>query len=162
VKMKLSIHQMAALWWLATGTAMFLPLVALSPKPDAGLSAWIIIASVTAVIAIVPVALHWPVFKRLFCWTDALTIRERDCLKRKDDAAFGRAAREDGYAKRIKPYLYRIGAVFCLIAAGQEILPESLRIVRGAFDAVGWYICGVLLLNLALLFMAVRPAKRKT
>lgn len=156
MKLKLTIHQTAAMWWLATGAAIFLPLLPLATKPDAGVKAWAIVASVTAIIALAPIALLVPPIRRWFCWTDALTEHERKLLIARNFKAFGESARAGAYVQRVKPYIMRIMGLLIASTAGADCLPESAYVWHLGLDAIGWYCCGVLMLNAAALLASIQ------
>jgi hypothetical protein len=157
MKLKLTIHQMAAMWWLATGAVIFIPLLPLATKPDAGVKAWAIVASVTAIIALAPIALLAPPIRRWFCWTDALTQHEHKLLIARNFKAFGEAARAGAYVQRVKPYIMRIMGLLLASTAAAACLPESAYIWRLGLNAIGWYCCGVLLmLNATVLLTLIQ------
>lgn len=150
--MRATFHQITALWWLATAPLVFSPALTNSTRPDAGsVLAWGI-AVVAATILMVPLALKWRCFRRWYCWTDALSERQRRAIERKDVRQYYRAAFDDGYASRVVPYLRRIAWVVGAIMATTTVAPETGTPMLDAFLVFGgWYPLGVLLVGIASL-----------
>ncbi|NNM69460.1 MAG: hypothetical protein HKM00_05780 [Gallionella sp.] len=69
-------------------------------------------------ISIVPLLLEWTLLRRWFCWTDALSVSQRQAIEAVQLRRYYTIAFEDGYAARVKPYLKRILLVTCTAMAG--------------------------------------------
>lgn len=149
--MRISIHQQAALIWLFSSTVVLSPIIHLSPKPSAGFLLWIGIATVTVMIAIVPLFLKWESFRKTFCWTDALSTKERKLLSERRAGDFYQAAYDDGYVMRLKPYLILVG----IVAICWAILPELILlkfendVLQSVYIFSSWYVSGVFILMAA-------------
>ena len=66
--------------WLFASPAAFAPLLQVAKRPDTGAMLAQGIVLITAMIARVPLLLKWTTFRRWFCWTDALSERQRQAL----------------------------------------------------------------------------------
>lgn len=119
--MRVSAHQYAAIVWLISAPFGFGPVVASATHPEASRIVMYGIIVMAAAMLTTPVLLRWGAFRRWFCWTDALSQRQRQAAERKDIRGFYEAATADGYRERVTPYLWRLtwaGAIGVLIGAG--------------------------------------------
>jgi hypothetical protein len=148
---KPSIHQLAALWWVMAGAVFLLPLATISTKADAWHLILCDIAAVTAIIALVPVALKWRAFRRWFCWTDAFSDRERRLIAARDASAYYREAYAQRYAQRVLPYALRIMGANFAVDAVQWLVPDDMEVAKAVLASAGFYPIGVTLLIIAAL-----------
>jgi hypothetical protein len=146
--MKLSIHQHTALCWTIAAPAVFSPVIESAKRPDAGAVIMWGVAIVAAMILFTPVLLRWPTFRRLYCWTDALSDQQRKALGQRNLRHYYQTAFDDGYVSRVMPYMWRI----IWTAGGMAVTAVLLSNNTGqpALDALlvfsTWYPTGVLLL----------------
>lgn len=129
--MHLSIHQRAALIWLLASPMVFAPTLQIAKRPDAGLFLAQGIALVTIMIAIVPILLKWPRFRRWFCWTDALSENQRQAIAQRDLRRYYQCAFDERYLASVLPYIKRIAVpavVFLALPTKIDSFP-SLEVV---------------------------------
>ena len=149
--MKITIHQHMALGWIIGAPWVFAPVMEASKRPDAGaVIAWGV-AVVAAMIVAVPMLLRWLAFRRWYGWTDALSERQRQALAQRNLRRYYQAAFDDGYVRRVMPYVWRLigtaGAWMALTLA----LPTDTG--HPAFNALVvfalWYPMGTMLVVFA-------------
>ena len=111
------------------------------------------IVLVTTMIAVVPLLLKWPSFRRWFCWTDALSERQRQALAHRDLQRYYRSAFEDGYVSRMLPYLKRIMGLIAVLMVSDMVMPKEIggTTLAAITLFVSWYPMGVMLLVFASL-----------
>jgi hypothetical protein len=154
--MKLDIHQYVAFWWVMGAAFVFAPVVAASTRADGGPLIAQGILLVTVCIAACPLLLRWRLFRSLFCWTDALSVEQRTALTRRDIQQYYRLTANDGYVRRVKPYLLRILVVEAILDVMSAAMPDSVWSVFGT-----WYPLGVLILAMSSLPWPSFMARRK-
>lgn len=115
--MAFSIHQRAAFTWLLASSIAFAPVLQIAKRPDSGVFLAQGIALVTIMIAVVPVLLKWPRFRRWFCWTDALSGRQLQAIAQRDLGRYYQCAYEERYLTSVLPYLKRIAVPTVLLLA---------------------------------------------
>ena len=111
------------------------------------------IVLVTAMIAVVPLLLKWPRFRQWFCWTDALSERQRQALDHRDLRRYYQSAFEDGYVSRTLPYLKRIMGLIAVLMVVDMVIPKEIggTTLAAITLFVSWYPMGVMLLVFASL-----------
>ncbi len=146
--MTLSIHQRAAIAWLFASSTAFAPLLQVAKRPDTGVMLAQGIVLVTAMIAVVPLLLKWPSFRRWFCWTDALSEQQRQALAQRDLRRYYQSAFEDGYVSRTLPYLKRIMGLIAVLMVVDMVMPREIGGTTLAVITLfaSWYPMGVMLL----------------
>jgi hypothetical protein len=149
----LTIHQRAAIAWLFVSSTAFAPLLQTAKHPDAGAMFAQGIVLVTAMIAVVPLLLKWSRFRQWFCWTDALSERQRQALYHRDLRRYYQIAFEDGYFSRTLPYFKRITGLIAVLMMADVVMPKEIGDTKLAAIAlfVSWYPSGVMLLVVASL-----------
>ena len=156
--MKFDLHQRIALWWVLVAPFAFAPALASSHLPQAGRLLGEGVIVMTVCIAACPLMLRWSTFKRLFCWTDALSLSQREALAKRNLRQYYRAASDTGYVGRVKPYMFRI-MVFCaaLMVVGQFVNQEDIKIGL-LFSSM--YVVSVLFACIASVPMSAITARR--
>lgn len=151
MKITLSIHQRAAFAWLFASSTAFAPLLQVAKRPDTGAMLAQGIVLVTAMIALVPLLLKWTNFRRWFCWTDALSERQRQALAQRNLRRYYQSAFEDGYAPRTLPYLIRIMILIAVMMVAEAVMPKEIGGTTLAAITLfaSWYPMGVMLLLVA-------------
>lgn len=106
------------------------------------------IAIVATMILFTPVSLRCPTFRRLYCWTDALSDQQRKALGQRNLHRYYQTAFDDGYVSRVMPYMWRIIWTVGGMSVTTAVLLSNTR--QPALDALlvfsTWYPAGVLLL----------------
>lgn len=145
--MKLDIHQCAAFWWVCGAGFVFAPVLAASSRPDVGHVLAQGILLVTICIAACPLLLRWSLFRRLFCWTDAMSPEQRSALTRRSLREYYHVSGGNGYGSRVVPYILRILILGVFLpGAVTSLMPYS------ALSAFGtWYPLGVSVLAMSTL-----------
>ncbi|TKD44884.1 transposase [Azotobacter chroococcum] len=115
--MPFSIHQRAAFTWLLASSIAFAPVLQIAKRPDAGMFLAQGIALVTLMIAVVPMLLKWPQFRRWFCWTDALSDRQRQAIAQRDLRRYYQCAYDERYLTSVLPYIKRIAVPAVVLLA---------------------------------------------
>lgn len=149
--MRITVHQYAAIAWLVSAPMVWGPVVASATHPNAAEIVGQGIAVFGVAILAAPLLLRWRTFRRWFCWTDALSEKQRQALKRRDLRAFYHAAADDGYAGRVTPYLWRLGWTSISLMLVVIIVPReaiSIEVLAGTLF-VPWYPLGVFGMALA-------------
>jgi hypothetical protein len=148
-RLKLSIHQHAAITWLLASPMAFSPLLKATTRPDAEMIVAQGILLVTAITAVVPLLLKWPSFRRWFCWTEALSERQRHTLVRCDLRLYYLIGFKDGYISRVLPYTKRIVGLFFFLMVVDMVMPKD--ICGATLDVItmfpSLYLMGVVLLQ---------------
>ncbi|MDH1472531.1 transposase [Shewanella xiamenensis] len=146
--LKLTLSQQIALIWSLTSPVILATVIDKSARIDVGsVIAWGVVI-VVSMILLTPELLRWSMFKRWFGWTDALSERQLQAISGRDLRSYYQAARDDGYALRVRPYVLRIiSTVFGLMIL-TSILPSVPELpIIDAFAVFSlWYPAGVLLL----------------
>ncbi|AQH05716.1 hypothetical protein A9R05_42625 (plasmid) [Burkholderia sp. KK1] len=146
LRVKLDIHQRVALWWVLGAPFVFGPVLVASPVPDVGRMLACGVALVTASIAACPLLLRWPLFRRLFCWTDALSAEQRAALSARNMSEYYRLAAVGDYFEQVLPYIKRLIALVIVLSLVSAFAP------MGWFSVFSvWYPMGVLILSMASL-----------
>lgn len=146
LRVKLDIHQRVALWWIIGAPFVFCPVLAASPVPDVGRILACGVALVTACIAACPLLLRWPLFRRLFCWTDALSAEQRAAISARNLSEYYRLAAAGNYFEKVVPYIKRLFALVIGLSLINAFLPTGWFSVFST-----WYPMGVLILSMASL-----------
>ena len=149
--MKITIHQKIALWWLFGSLWVFVPVLENSPLPNVGaVLAWGI-AEVAMMILFTPFFLRWPLLRRWYGWTDAMSDAQRQALAQKDSPLYYQTAFDDGYPSRVLPYLKRM--IYTIVGLTVVTIQLPNNFGHPALDAFiafwNWYPFGVVLFVLA-------------
>lgn len=138
---RLNVHERAALMWVGCAAFVFEPIARMSPRPHVGLMLAEGIALVTACIGACPLLLRWSLFRRLFCWTDAMSPEQRTAWGLNSKAYYRAASESHGYVNRLNPYLLRILGVAAAAGAIQAWVSDIPVLMF-----LTWYPLGVLVL----------------
>ncbi len=149
----MSLHHHIALFWMIGAPTVFAPVIENGKRPDTGaIVAWGV-AIVAVMILCTPLLLRWPLFRRWYGWTDALSERQRLALAQSNLRRYYQTAFDDGYVSRVMPYVLRLIWTVGGLMAMTTVLPGSAG--QPALDALMlfsiWYPMGVTLLAFASL-----------
>lgn len=146
--MKFSLHQCIAVFWIIWSSLIFIPLLKNANRNDLGTVLGWGIVIVTLMILVVPMMLHWQLFRRWYGWTDALSECQHQALIDRNLNRYYHVSFLDGYVSRVIPYLWRLTWTFGFLTALTAILPNNTGIP--IYDALlffsTWYPMGVILL----------------
>ena len=149
--MKLTIHQKVALSWLVITPVTFASVVASATRADAGVfMAWGV-AMVAVMVLTMPTLLRWPVFRRWYAWTDALSERQRLALSQRNLSRYYQTGFEDGYLARVIPYFWRLTFTVFGLMALTSVLPSNsgLPALGGMIAVSVFYLMGVMFVVIA-------------
>ena len=148
--MKISIHQQLALCWAVGAPWTFALVLQQSTKPDAGaILAWGVVIVAVMILA-APILLRWPLFRRWYGWTDAMSDRQRHAIEERAFRRYYQVAFDDGYIGRLKQYVWRILATTGALVVVMNFAGHTGSPILDALALFSaWYPLGVMILIMA-------------
>lgn len=105
---KLDLHTTLALYFVLLSPAILAPALTGSTRADIGpVLAWAVVFTAVMIMGLPRLVAIEP-FRRWYCWSDALSQRQKQVLQQRRLGAYYAAAYEDDYVGRLMPYVLRI------------------------------------------------------